>query len=190
MATRLAVVGVVVMSTLFVVAGAVRAATVEPVDPATSSAIDVTFACTSDQTPELVVPLRDYDETFPAGTATTTFDFVTLEFADTRILVDCTPYDDADIECFEVALIADTPDSDPTLQTSTLQPADCAFIGPRPLDGAITPTTTTTSTTTTIPPGGLPETGSSTNQAATAAVLVLIGVMLVRLGRRRNPRRA
>ena len=93
-----------------------EAADVTPVGPDAPTALDITFGCEATQTPNLLVPVEGFDEVYPAGTAATTFDFGTIDFADVALFTDCTPYDVADLECFEVMAIVIPPATEPVLQ--------------------------------------------------------------------------
>jgi hypothetical protein len=152
----------------------------------------VTFDCTADQTPNLIVPLLQYDEVFPAGTETTEFDFGEIEFADTSLMIDCTPYDDADVECFAVLNVAE---EGLVILRETLGEY-CLLPDPRPIGGPTTSTSTSTSTsspTTAVPSSdatpadGLPPTGSGGRGALVATAALVLGALLVALSRRHTP---
>ena len=152
------------------------------------TSVTVTFDCAPDQTPNLIVPIRDHDELFPAGTTTTEYDFGTVEFIDTPLMIDCTPYDDADVECFVVL-----PPADQDILVAEPAPLGeyCILPDPRPIGGTTTTTTAaTTAPTTTGPPAvvtnpaELAATGPRALPAIVATLSVAVGLVLIGLARR------
>jgi LPXTG-motif cell wall-anchored protein len=186
-----AVSGVLAGAALIAVTGvSVAASDVEPAEPSGSPAVDVTFDCAADQTPNLFVPSENYDEVFPAGTTTTQFSFGEIDFADVALFIDCTPYDNADVECFSIAAVINPPATEVVLEADRLDPTDPYCTLPTRPIGSASASTSTTPTPNTVPsgpvtpPADLPATGHSEWLAVAAGVLLILGGLLTTLARR------